>query len=256
METFFGKRSLLINIKIKAVMNKNIFKLKNYYLEKSIRSQYFNYYNIIYLFIVTLIILFGHFSFNFRIFLFFLDFFTFFLERFSSSELEEEELEEEDVKCFLLFFLSFSFFFGDGSSESVPKISSREGRFLGESVIEENRTGISRVVCSIRTLGDSSTETDGINECHKEILHKLDLLPQKLGETHRISELRNKNFDQISSSPTTTPSTSTTRLNFYKRPTTSSARPIEESSHPLDEPLIIFKQKETSYVDHSFYRPF
>ena len=25
METFFGKRSLLINIKIKAVMNKNIF---------------------------------------------------------------------------------------------------------------------------------------------------------------------------------------------------------------------------------------
>ena len=29
METFFGKRSLLINIKIKAVMNKNIFFIRD-----------------------------------------------------------------------------------------------------------------------------------------------------------------------------------------------------------------------------------
>ena len=101
------------------------------------------------------------------------------------------------------------------------------------------RTGMAgnSVVHSIRTLGDSSTETDGINECHKKILHKLDLLPQKLGETHRISELRNTNFDPISSSLATAPSTSTSRFDFYKRPTTPSTRPIEESSHPLDEPL-------------------
>ena len=111
------------------------------------------------------------------------------------------------------------------------------------------RTGMvgNSVVHSIRTLGDSSTETDGINECHKKILHKLDLLPQKLGETHRISELRNTNFDPISSSLATAPSTSTSRFDFYKRPTTPSARPIEESSHPLDE----LKQKETFYVDHN-----
>ena len=34
METFFGKRSLLINIKIKAVMNKNIFFINLPYLGK------------------------------------------------------------------------------------------------------------------------------------------------------------------------------------------------------------------------------
>ena len=46
----------------------------------------------------------------------------------------------------LPFFLLVFLFFGDGSSESVPKISSTESRFLGDFVIEENGSGISRVL--------------------------------------------------------------------------------------------------------------
>ena len=66
------------------------------------------------------------------------------------------------------------------------------------------------------------------------------LAPAEVGRDSslRISELRNTNFDPISSSLAAAPSTSTSRFDFYMRPTTPSAWPIEESSHPLDEPFI------------------